>query len=409
MCDNRKHQEKIKIVWICHFTNAEIQLKLPIWKKTDEMASWIPNLLKGFENHEEIELHVVAPHEYLKKATRLSIRNIHYHFIPFGIPIWHRHWPGIFLFDIYTNYCYFRKNVRKKINQIRPDLINLIGAENAYYSSAILDLKKEYKALISIQGFISQLNGEIKFSKVEKKKMDVEIDILRSFKYFAGEQDSSTYISKYNSDHSFFKFYFPINEVLAAQTKNKIAKYDCIYFGRLLKIKGVEDFIKVISVLKNTKPDVKACIIGAGDLITLHKQAKALNCENNIDFIGFVRSQKELFDYLKSSKVFLAPPHQERLSSTIREAMYLRVPIVAYATGGIPYINEFDENIYLVETGDYLEMARKTLLLLENEPLSNKLAEKAYNYSIKEYGQKVNCERLISAYHAIIKGNYESN
>ena len=90
---------------------------------------------------------------------------------------------------------------------------------------------------------------------------------------------------------------------------------------------------------------------------------------------------------------------------TIREAMFLKVPIVAYATGGIPYINEFDENIYLVKTGDYQEMARKTILLLDNESLRNTLAEKAYHYAIQEFSLKVNTERIISAYQTILSEN----
>ena len=82
--------------------------------------------------------------------------------------------------------------------------------------------------------------------------------------------------------------------------------------------------------------------------------------------------------------------------------MILKIPIVAYATGGIPYINEFDENIYLVDTGDYKQMAVKTIKLLENEQLRDQLAEKSYNYCINEYSCKLNTERLISAYNKIL-------
>ena len=82
--------------------------------------------------------------------------------------------------------------------------------------------------------------------------------------------------------------------------------------------------------------------------------------------------------------------------------MFLKVPIVAYATGGIPNINEFYENIYLVKTGDYKEMARRTLLLIENEALRNSLAGKAYKYANREFSLKANTERLFSAYQAIL-------
>jgi len=400
------NQKKIKIVWICHFTNAEIQSLLPLWCKKDEFAPWIPNMLKGFENREDFDIHVVSPHEYLKNSTSLLIRNIHYHFIPYGIPIWHRHWPGIFLFDIYTNYYHFRKRVKKTINIISPDLINLIGTENSYYTSSIFEFINDYPILVAIQGFISQMRGEIEMNPVAKKMIDVEESILKAFKYYAGEQDSSTYISGYNANHIFFRLYGSVKELLALQTIDKGKTYDCIYFGRLEKLKGAEDFIKIIADIKVNKPDVKGCVAGVGEMNTLIALANSLNCSENIDFKGFIKTQKELFEYVKASRVFIVPPYFERLSLTIREAMFLKVPIVAYATGGIPYINEYNENIFLVKTGDYQEMARKTLLLLDDDVMRNNLADKAYQYAIQEFSLKANTERLIAAYRTILE---ESN
>src|SRR5664280_2912783 len=104
---------KMKIVWLCHFSNAEVQTHLPLWKNIDEFAPWIPNMVKGFECKNDIELHVVSPHDYLKKQTGFTQNDIHYHFIPYGIPIYHRHWPGIFPYDVYTNFATFRSKVKK--------------------------------------------------------------------------------------------------------------------------------------------------------------------------------------------------------------------------------------------------------------------------------------------------------
>ena len=394
---------KLKIVWICHFTNEEVQSLLPLWRKQDEFASWIPNMLKGYENREDIEIHVIAPHACLKKSTNFIIRNIHYNFIPYSMPFCQCKWSPIILLDTYSNYYFFRKRIIKKINQIQPDLINLIGAENPYYSWSVLDLKKDYPILVLIQGFISQMKGQINLTTAAKKRIDVEESILKKFKYYAGEQDSSTYISSYNVNHIFFKLYFPINEVLALSTKDDGKRYDCVFFGRLSKEKGVEDFIRIVAEIKVKKPDVKACIVGGGDNHPYISLAKELDCLLNIEFTGFIKTQKELFECVKASRIFLVTPYFERLSSTIREAMFLKVPIVAYATGGIPYINEFDENIYLVKTGDYHEMARRTLFLLENEKQRINLTEKAYHYAVQEFSLKANTERLILANQTILE------
>jgi glycosyltransferase involved in cell wall biosynthesis len=396
-------KKKIKVVWICHFTNKEIQSILPLWKKKNEFAPWIPNILKGFEKRDDVEIHVVSPHDYLKKDSSFNLRNIHYHFIPFGMPLWHRHWPRKLRFDIFTNFWSFRTKVEKLIDDIKPDIINLMGAENSYYSSSVLNLKNKYPVLVLIQGFISQFKDEPKMNSELKNRISIEENILTQFKYFCGEMDSSIYISSYNPLHEFFRLFFPVNEDLVSEIKNNGKTYDCIYFGRLENSKGAGDFIRVIGEIKISKQDVKACLIGDGNIDQYYKLAEELNCKDNIEFVGFVESQKELFNFVKSSKVFLAPPYKDRLSSTIREAMMLKVPIVAYATGGIPYINEFSENIYLVKTGDYKEMAAKALLLLDNVELADKLAAKAYNYCLQEFSLDVNTERFIDTYNSILK------
>jgi glycosyltransferase involved in cell wall biosynthesis len=202
---------------------------------------------------------------------------------------------------------------------------------------------------------------------------------------------------------------FPVNEELIKRIIDKGKIYDCIYFGVLSKLKGTFDFIRVIAEIKGKKSDVMACIVGGGDISPFRQLAQEMKCENNIHFIGFVKSQRELFDYVKASKILLAPPYFDRLSATIREAMFLKIPIVAYATGGIPYVNEFEENIFLVKTGDYKRMAQRAIHLLEDELLRKNLAEKAYQYYLKEFSIDVTTDRFITAYKTIIndKKNYK--
>jgi glycosyltransferase involved in cell wall biosynthesis len=393
---------KIKVVWLCHFTNHEVQDLLPIWKGKNEFAPWIPNFARGFEEDEEVELHIISPHEYLKKQKSIILRNVHYHFIPYGIPIYHRHWPGFFRFDIYSKHYFFRKKVKRLVEKIHPDVINLIGAENAYYSSAIFDIRDLAPVIVGIQGFISQFK-DLEIIPLEiKDRIEVEERILKEFDHFYGEKDSSNYINAYNPGHNFYKIVFPINEIYANEVTSEGKIYDCIFFGRMTRVKGAEDFIRVICEMKKQNPGIKAIMIGGGNLMPFKKLVSELDCEKNIEFAGFIKSQKDVFEYIRSSKVFLVPPLKERLSMTIREAMFLRVPIIAYATGGIPYINEFDDNILLVNTGDYMEMARKALELLENTQKRHDLAEKSFRYAQSEFSLEANVLRVMDAYKQLI-------
>jgi len=393
---------KLKIIWICHFTNKEVQSKLPLWKRSNELSPWIPNLIKGFHGRDDIELHVILPHDYLIRQTYSAKENIYYYFIPYGMPIYHRHWPEIFPYDVYTDFAAFRSKVKILVAKINPDLINLIGAENSYYSASILDFINKYPVLITIQGFISQMKDVINLTPIVHKRIEIEEKILREFKIYCGEQDSSQYISSYKQNHQFYRFYFPVNEDLVYKTHEK-QKCDLIFYGRIVKEKGVIDFINIVALLKAKKQNITACVIGGGNLAPYKILANDLNCLQNIEFAGFLKTQEELFEKVQSAKIHLVPTYFDRLPSTIRESMYLKVPIVAYATGGIPYINEYDENIYMVKTGDYKEMAEKALKLLNDETARHSLAEKAYNYAISEYSLAVNTERLIAAYKEILE------
>ena len=392
----------MKIIILCHFSNVEINKLLALRKGYDELAPWIPNLLRGFENRTDTEVFVISPHFYLERLTFFKLRNINYYFIPVGIPILHTPYPYGLPIDVLTNYLLFRLRVRKIVEKIQPDVINLIGAENAYYASSILQFKDKYPVVVTIQGFISELKINF-FSVRNKHRSFIEKKILKNFNNFIGEMDSKRYISLFNKDFNFYKAYFPINEDLALEKNNFNKVYDCIYFGRLDKIKGTEDFIKVIAEIKKIKPDIKAIIVGPGKRYIFENLAEKLDCRDNIHFPPFCKDQKELFDYVRKSKVFLAPSLFDRLPSTIREAMFLKVPIVAYATGGIPYINENDENIILVKSGDYKEMAKKTLELLDNKILLDNYANKSYVFAEKEFSLSTNIERILQAFENAIK------
>ena len=72
-------------------------------------------------------------------------------------------------------------------------------------------------------------------------------------------------LNKINPTSIKFDSYYPttIPEVSAHDFPQK--KYDLVYFARIAKDKGIEDFIEAVSQLKMSSQNIKAIIIGGGN------------------------------------------------------------------------------------------------------------------------------------------------
>ena len=133
--------KKIKVVWICHFSNDHIQEILQPRRRIDEFAPWISNFIKVLQNKEDIDLHIISPHRWISRYKTFHENGITYHFFNPGIPFYGKNWPFFFPFDRITNYFFNKRNIAKIVNRIEPEIIHLIGAENSYYSSSIFQFR----------------------------------------------------------------------------------------------------------------------------------------------------------------------------------------------------------------------------------------------------------------------------
>jgi len=164
----------MKVAWICHFSNQDVRNKLPlsniriskflrsILGKTNfeygDFAPWVNNLIKEFEKFEEIELHIIAPHVGLKrKRFDFEMNGIHYHFFKSEDDTNVSRIINKLGFIKSPKYLKNRSQIKHTIDQIHPDIINLIGLENTYFSMAALDINN-YPVYVSIETVLNNPN-----------------------------------------------------------------------------------------------------------------------------------------------------------------------------------------------------------------------------------------------------------
>ncbi|MBM2852270.1 MAG: glycosyl transferase [Candidatus Nitrosotenuis sp.] len=107
---------------------------------------------------------------------------------------------------------------------------------------------------------------------------------------------------------------------------------------------------------------------------------------------------KEAMQILKESSLIAIPSRMESLPQVIKEAFYLKTPVVATSVGGIPEIITHNENGILVPPNEPEKLVNAINDLLTNKELRDKLVEKAHDYIIKNFTWEVLLPKYIELY-----------
>lgn len=168
--------------------------------------------------------------------------------------------------------------------------------------------------------------------------------------------------------------------------------YDVIYAGRLLSHKNIDILVEAVKVIKNKLPMVKCGIIGDGPTKKdLELQVDGLGLRDNIEFLGFLPSSKDVFAHMKASKVFVHPSTREGCGLATPEANACGLPVVAIdcPTNAALEIIKDGENGFLCELSAK-SIADKVLLALERRGyMSKRSREMALVYDWDRITEKI--------------------
>jgi glycosyltransferase involved in cell wall biosynthesis len=121
---------------------------------------------------------------------------------------------------------------------------------------------------------------------------------------------------------------------------------DFVFVGRLAPVKRLDLFLGALQLVQHTLPDVRATIVGDGELRdSLEQLARALGVDRHVSFVG---QQDDVEAWLRKSKVFVLPSDSEGLSLSLMEAMRCGLPAVVSKTGDLGDLVDDGVNGYLV-------------------------------------------------------------
>jgi glycosyltransferase involved in cell wall biosynthesis len=176
--------------------------------------------------------------------------------------------------------------------------------------------------------------------------------------------------------------------------------YDCVFVGRLERMKGVLELIEIWRLVVNQMPRARLEIIGNG-LLEDEIRSKIILCEllPNIDLLGFLDGE-EKEAVLRKSKVFLHPSIYDSGGMAAAEAMGFGLPVVGFELANDYYVR----GIVRVPLLNLNEFARAIIKLLTDSTYYSKMSQEAKEYS-KEWSWDFRGDLMISAVCKLFQEN----
>ena len=256
----------IKLAIICHFSNQSIRDKLSLFKwriyRYFDFGKWVTNILDAISRYDEFEVHVISPHRGMKSSFQeFEDNNIHYYFYRDELPFPFGKLENLLFSQEKRNYPRIRKIVKRIIKKINPNIVNLIGAENPYYSITALDIEN-IPIILHCQTVYANPNRIRNAGEINQKRWNLEIELFHKIPYIAcSGKMYYDLIKKYEPNAIIFPRKWPVSKFPDIPEVNK--RYDFAYFARMLnKNKGFDDAIEAISIVANKYPNIKILAVG---------------------------------------------------------------------------------------------------------------------------------------------------
>ena len=204
--------------------------------------------------------------------------------------------------------------------------------------------------------------------------------------------------------------YSTLHEDALKQRMERNCNNTVLFLGELGKRKGCYDIPSVIKKVKESIPDVRFVLAGAGseaDEKNIKQLIEDKGVSDNTVFPGWVRGE-EKDRLLKDADVFFLPSYNEGMPMSVLDAMGYGLPIVSTNVGGIPKIVTNEKNGGLYNPGDIDGMTKLIIRIISNETLRASYSDASYRIVENKYSLDAHIKKIVALYEEGINNGAKS-
>lgn len=308
-----------------------------------------------------------------------------------------------FLSDLYQTF-----KLVKKISEIKPDVVFSYFAKPVIFGTIAAKLAKVPTRIAMLEGlgytFTEQPNGSslksklIKFIQVFLYKLSLP---LASTVIFLNNDDPKDLLEKYNINTKNMVVLggigLDLEEYKYAQIDDNLSILRFLFIGRLLKEKGIYEFLTAAKIVKEKYPNTTFIVLGSIDeenFGSLKKEELNNYIDNGI--IEYPGQVKNISEWLAKSHIFVLPSYREGVPRSTQEAMAVGRAVITTDVPGCrdTVIDGF--NGFLVPKWNSEKLAEKMCFFIENPSNVAQMGNNSHSMAVEKFDvNKVN-QRLIS-------------
>lgn len=306
------------------------------------------------------------------------------------------------LADIVSTY-----HLAKKIKKINPDLVFSYFSKPVIFGTLAAKIAKVPSIIGMLEGlgytFTNQPDGQNRKTKLIKK-----IQILL-YKFALPQLDKLIFLNPDDPKDLLEEHEIKVKQVevlggigLNLQEYSYQPLYDIkapirfLFIGRLLKEKGIHDFLAAAKTVKSIYPQTVFTVLGEID----HANMGALSAteldllinSGIIDYPGFVSNIKE---WISNSHVFVLPSYREGVPRSTQEAMAVGRAIITTDVPGCRETVTEGVNGFLVPKWNSDALADKMIYFIEHHEQISRMGIESHKIAIEKFdANKVNQKLL---------------
>lgn len=288
------------------------------------------------------------------------------------------------------------KQLQKVISIEKPDLSYAFGGSKAAIYTTIAAYNEKVPGnFCMINGLGSIFHG----SGFKNKLVQIIMSMLFKFSLskshgvlFQNTDDLNEFVNNnlVNRNKCIIVNGSGVNLVKFPYMKN-LSKDIFLFVGRLLRDKGIYEFVEAARIVKETYPNAEFWVVGGYDTNPTAVKEREMTRWVDLGLIKYFGRQDKVLPFYQKCTVFVLPSFHEGTPRTNLEAMAVGRPIITTDVPGCRETVIDGVTGFIVPVKDSVQLANKISRFITNPELALEMGNNAYAFVVDKYDvNKVN-------------------